>query len=169
KPQYASGTSAIRPQPAIRARGETSRSSSSPVARVLADSASMNPPISAAATRPRTASGTMRCRSVEPLVQRMLPPAFATARANAEKVLDLRAGRPRLLHHLHRLPIGAVRISGGQPRDQGGGDEKAGRVGRERQVPPDHGEGDAAEGGADGQRRGPEGVLQGGRKWIVGL
>ena len=89
--------------------------------------------------------------------------------ANAEEILDLRAGCPRLLHHLQRLPVGALRVSGGQSRDQSRRNEKAGRVGGERQVPADHGERDAAEGRTDGQRRGPQRVLQRGRKRIVGF
>ena len=87
--------------------------------------------------------------------------------ANAEEVLDLRAGGAGFLHHLHRLPVGAFGVSGGQPGDERGRDEKAGRVGCECQVPPDHGEGDPAESGADGQRRGPEGILQRGRERVV--
>ena len=43
----------------------------------------MNPPISAAATRPRIESGTMRESNVDPLVHWMLPPALATASASA--------------------------------------------------------------------------------------
>src|SRR5437868_10059135 len=78
--QNASGTRATRPQAAIRARAGMPWSRDCPTAHVLEDIVSTMPPISAAATRPRTSSGTIRCSRADPYVQSVDPAAFAMAR-----------------------------------------------------------------------------------------